>query len=353
MIKWFSTLRSAGPLCVPLFVTCFSGLFANADDVGRPIEMSEIVPKGATELRPSGSFSFSNTLVVEKLSLGELATGNTYFLHLPVFNLSESSISVEKVDSSCGCIAAAHRSKIVEPQKSADILIVIKPQFAAGEFTKLLKIQASNGSVSMVGVAAKFAAPVSVEPTTIKVKGIDRRFKLATSYHGDGSFSKLIACGLSRDFVVVDQKDGYIVVEISEDISKNCDVHGSFATVLQFKERSSGNVLCNIPLDLRSERAFVCKPSDLGFEKNGDHRVANVFVSGRLEDIDFDEIAVETEAGDKVNLTVESRSSRIAKLVLTMDDSTFPQKNTKLIFKGKNSGFVLGIVSSVFKKDED
>lgn len=267
MIKWFSALRSVVALCIPLYLICFSCLDAKGDDIGRTIELSEIVPKGAIELKPSGFFSFSNELVAEKLSLGELRTGHTYFLHLPVVNLSASSISIEKIESSCGCIAAANRSTIVEPQKSADILIVIKPQFAAGELTKLLKVHASNGSFSMVGVVAKFAAPVRVEPTTIEIKGMNRQFKLATSYHGDGAFSRLIAFGMSRDLGVIEQKDGYIVVEISEDISKDCDVHGSCATVLQFKDRASGDVLCNIPLDLRSERAFVCKPSDLGFEK--------------------------------------------------------------------------------------
>jgi len=194
-----------------------------------PKELSKFLPNDAVELTVDGAeLADSETIVTREL--GTLKTGLTYYFKLPVFNLTDIPVTIERINSSCGCLtaipASADKVMSIEPKRSSPILVIVKPQFADSTYEKLIKIEALNGKKLRLGVVGKFVAPLSLKTTSFVLDGRNRKFVTELDFLDGWDLSKLSIDDPTKMVSVLKSTAATIEIEVTDKAAGHCDATG-------------------------------------------------------------------------------------------------------------------------------
>ena len=320
-----------------------------------PLELSKLVPKDAVELKIEGAeLSDSETVVIK--DVGTLKTGLTYFFNLPIYNLTDVPVKVEKIESSCGCLtavpASAEKVMFVEPKSSSPVLVIVKPQYTNSTYEKLLKIEASNGKKLRIGVVGKFVPPLSLKTTQFVLGGKTRRFVSELEIVNGWDIARISVDDPTKAVSVVKSTAESIEIEVSEETIWRCEAAGLVTSVLQVRDLATSGLLCNVPLTITSRRAFVCKPLGELIDAGNGRFTGQVLLFGDLEKVDLNSLELRGDDKLKLNFAVASKGGRVARIDLDLEVISPTDKNTvelKLSFVDKISEAVLGVFQTRFK----
>lgn len=318
-----------------------------------PSDLPDLVPRDAIELTIDGAeLSDSESITVR--NLGTLKTGQAYYFRFPVYNLSQSSTSIDKIESSCGCLTAVAagdgQAVSIAPTQSAAVLVIVKPQLTTSSYDKLVKINATNGKRVRLGISGAFVSPVSLSKNTFVLKNGVRKQTIQASFAENWDMSKVSFDDPTNAMSVTQVAPGAIDIEISSESSTACEMNGSFSTVLQAKEKSTGKLVCNIPLTFKCDHLFTCRPSVLDMRKAENGLLINqVNLYGDLDKINFDTIELRNDRGECQGYFIDSKSSRVARLNVSLRESNFVGSGTiKLSFVDKSSRSVVGVFQAQY-----
>jgi hypothetical protein len=311
--------------------------------------LPDSIPKGAVELKLSG-VTLSGSEDITKVDVGSLKTGQAYYSYLSVHNSTSEPVELLKIETSCGCLMVWTASKKeIAPRSSSEILVLIRPRYEGGRFDQLIKGSASNGEFLRAGLSGVVVPPVDLEKNMIELSGGIRKFDLGVKFSEGFSMENLSFGAASKDFTVRKVGTTSIQVELTDETLSDAELFGTVASRITVKAKGGDHIYCDIPLVVRSNRVFVCKPSEVELRQTSSELFSGEFaLFGKIEGLDFDSIKLVDEKGKAVSFRMVARSSRIARVRVEADSVLEPGVH-KMLFVEQHSGTRLGSVRFISK----
>lgn len=291
-------------------ISAFSVLFAVRNTFGDDYasELTKGIPSDAIEIKSDTQFLFAKGVGPESLKLGKLETGKMYWARIHFINMFDLPFHLEKIHSSCGCLAAARSNDIIKPRGKSFFVVLIKPQLKDVAYAKSVTITSDRGDALQILITADFEQPFelvervirlgnavndSKVPLTVKCKGMswsDSKIEIESST----GHTRIL--GVEKVPTLDEWK---LAIEIPEESRRLAKSGLRLTEIFTVKDQSSNKLVCELEFSVEDSSSFICKPSTVKLALTEDGWVGKATLFGDWQSLEFDGKKLPVEASDK------------------------------------------------------
>lgn len=307
-------------LCVVSVVLLTNPLAVCLGDDGLG-KLPDWIPPGSVELAVNDDILIADGIEPQQLSLGQLSTGVSNYLLVPLVNMTSGDVSISEIKSSCGCLVAVKADeKQIAGRGRSKLLMYLQPQSKPGPFGKIVSLNLSGGQVLKILVSADYIPQYRAVPSRVVIDEKTTDFSFEIESRNIASNAEISLSPLDAFVEIsnssIDKKNRKVLVHCKVKRT-TFDLAKSSGAVLQrfrIADQTTGRELSVLDLMLES-KSFVVRPATIKLKLTDGYWSGRMMVFGdwktlAAEGAELQELTVCFKSNDGSKMTGKAELMR-------------------------------------------
>ncbi|MGB7326502.1 MAG: DUF1573 domain-containing protein [Rubripirellula sp.] len=336
----------------PIFLLCFSLNFQSAygDDAAL---QPDIARKVDTEL-----FKLDVGILPtkKKINLGDLEANTTYRIRIEISNQTTKELSIAKVETTCGCMREASRSKPIAPNELGFVNIMFHAPSLAGSVGKQVNICFDEDctQVLSVQIRGKILPTFVIEPSPIKLDS-EQSAVVAISPRKKNSGYEIIKLESLRGVALVggvERTEKGWASRVEPTSTDSWERNGYEVLRVRYQEADGRESVADVPIRIDFYQALSVFPSVVIAERKEGQCTAKFTVKTDKELVEKLILEGDRQVTQFIKITKRSKMRNGGLLYVTIDPAVF-EKSKFAACTITDSTKLLKGVKVVFRKPND